>query len=261
MKPLTVLVVDDEPLARDTLTALVVEAADVTLLGACADGEQARQRILAANPDIVLLDIEMPGMRGVDLLDALPESHRPVVVFVTAYDAYAVRAFELEAADYLLKPFSDRRFFEVLERAKRRVLERRMSTLALQLAGSNANSPAHDDEPGYLQRIPIKRRGRQMLIPVADIRWIESDDYCARLHTSQGRFLLRGSLATLEERLDPAVFLRVHRSAIVRLDAVTEIRPRANGGRVLKLADDELIPVSRARVKAIEAQLLPHLGR
>ena len=260
MTPLSVLVVDDEPLARETLVTLVQRASDVELLGECSNGHQAREQIRLSKPDIVLLDIEMPGVRGIDLLAELGPEECPAVVLITAYDQHAVRAFELKAADYLLKPFSDERFYEVLDGARRRVLEQRVAALASQLAQDHdASSQGPPLPTRYLERIPVKQRGRQLLVPVASIRWIESEDYYVRLHTKESRYLLRTSIAALERRLDPSAFVRVHRGAIVSIGSVLEIRPRPNGGRLIELEGGDVVPVSRSRVKAVEAKLVPLL--
>ena len=181
-----------------------------------------------------------------------------MVVYVTAYAQHAVRAYDLEAVDYVLKPFSDQRFAEALARAKRRVRESELSALAARLAAGHAEKRADPPEPArtrYLDRFAVRRGDRRVLVGVETIRWIESEDYYVRLHFDGATHLLRTSLAALEGRLDPDRFLRVHRTAIVRRDAVLEIRLLANGIRMLVLDDGTELPVARSRLREVESWL------
>ena len=241
---LGVLVVDDEPLARETLVDLVGRAPGVELVGQCGDGIHAARAIGELQPDIVLLDIEMPGLRGTDLAAKLEGGDRPSIIFVTAYGEHATQAFDLRADDYVLKPYSDERLFQAIERAKQRIHERTMA------------ADAATNKQGGLDRIEVRQHRRRLLVPVADLRWLESDDYYVRLHTLDGKsYLIRSSLKLLEEGLDPQEFLRVHRGALVRSSLVTEIRTRATGARQVVLDNGQQVAVSRSRVKAVEARL------
>jgi two-component system LytT family response regulator len=258
VRPLTVLVVDDEPLARETVRDLLAGDGDVELIGECGDGRSALAQIRERRPDIVFLDIELPAASGIAALAELSTGERPVVVYVTAYAQHAVRAFDLEAVDYVLKPFSDQRFAEALERAKRRVRERELSALAARLAGAHREKQPDPPAPkkrDYLDRLAVRRGDRRMLVGVEQIRWIESEDYYVRIHLDGASHLLRTSLATLEGRLDPDRFQRVHRTAIVRRDAVAEIRVLASGIRMLVLDDGSELPVARSRLREVETWL------
>jgi two-component system LytT family response regulator len=203
----------------------------------------------------------MPGLDGFEALARVVEHYVPVVVFVTAYDQYAVRAFEAQAVDYLLKPFDDERFAEALRRAKKAVegrdLEGRAERLLALLdgprsAGADSAGPAAPAASRYPARLMVRSGPRLLFVRPEQIDWIEAEDYYSRVHVSGASYLLRASLAELEGRLDPAEFARVHRSAIVNLDRVREIHPDAKGQEVVRLEDGTLVPISRGRRAALE---------
>ena len=254
-----VLVVDDEPLARRMVAALLDGDAEIETIDECSDSKAAQEIIRRQRPDIVFLDIEMPEVTGLDLAREISEDG-PVVVFVTAFSRYAPEAFEVNASDYVLKPFSDARFNDALQRAKRRVRERRLGDLATQLASLSSELKAEDEPPEnktdgmYLQRLSFKHGERTIVLRTAEVVWIEAEDYYVRVHSSRGRHLLRTPLAVLEARLDPLQFLRVHRGAIVNLQAVVEVRDA--GGLTLLLNDRSEVPVSRSKRAVVEASLL-----
>lgn len=254
-----VLVADDEPLARRMVAALLHQDNEIEAVFECADSTSARELIGRHRPDIVFLDIEMPEVTGLDLARDLTEDG-PVVVFVTAFSRYAPEAFDVSASDYVLKPFSDQRFSEALERAKRRVRERRLGDLATRLATLSSELRPDDQQPeqksdgGYLQRLSFRECDRTIVIKTAELIWIEAEDYYVRIHSSRGRHLVRTALTTLEGRLNPQQFLRVHRGAIVNVQAVTEVRDA--GGLALVLTDGTEVPVSRSRRAAVESSLL-----
>ena len=254
-----VLVADDEPLGRSMVAALLREDGEVETVYECADSASARELIARHHPDIVFLDIEMPEVTGLDLARDLTEDG-PVVVFVTAFSRYAPEAFEVSASDYVLKPFSDRRFSEALQRAKRRVRERRLGDLANKLATLSSELRPDDQPPeqksddSYLQRLTFREGDRTIVVKTAELIWIEAEDYYVRIHSSRGRHLVRTSLTTLEGQLHPLQFLRVHRGAIVNLQEVTEVRDA--GGLTLVLTDGNEVPVSRSRRAAVESSLL-----
>ena len=227
MSTLSVLVADDEPLARAMVAAIVREDPEIARVIECGDAEVARQIITEQRVDIAFLDVEMPGMTGLDVASELPPE-QPVVVFVTAFGQYATGAFDVHAADYVLKPFSDARLTEALARAKRRVREARAHGVQAD-AKPQAQQPGQPTEGAYLQRIAIKDGERAIIIKVADILWVEAQDYYARVHARTGRHLVRVTLLSLEARLDPRQFLRVHRAAIVNVEEVREVSDR--GGR------------------------------
>ena len=257
-----VLVADDEPLALGMVAALLRSDAEIESVLECADARAAREMIAEQHPDIVFLDIEMPEMTGLDIAaDLTPDG--PVIVFVTAFSRYATEAFEVNASDYVLKPFSDQRFFEALQRAKRRVRERRMGELATPAGDAvtriavRSAEPSKHAEPGYLKRLAFKHQDRTIVVKTADIVWIEAEDYYVRIHSKQGRHMVRASLASLETRLDPRDFLRVHRAAIVNVDEVREVQD--NGAPALVLSDGTEVPVSRSRKSQVESALIPRL--
>ncbi len=271
-----VLVVDDEPLARETLTYLLEQDPEVDLVGECGDGASALEVIRAQHPDLVFLDIEMPELSGLEVAAALAPPELPTIVFVTAYNQHAVNAFDVEALDYIVKPFSDTRFFAALERAKRRVRERRLGALAEQMAslavqhgdttgpitaGVPASSMRNTVEPPNLSRIRVTTGGRTLIVKAQDVDWIESDDCYARLHTQNGSHLVRASLTSFEQRLDPERFLRIHRGAIVNLDRVVEIEHLFKGARTVVLNNGTRLRVSRSRQRQVDEILAPKLGQ
>jgi two-component system, LytTR family, response regulator len=251
---LTALIVDDEPLARERIRGLLAADSDVVVIGECASGAEAVRAVRANRPDLLFLDVQMPGMDGFETLEAIHAGRGgaiPAVVFVTAYDQFAVRAFEVHALDYLLKPFDRERFAAAVRRAKANV-ERAQSgevatRLAALLAGRRPQSP-------YLRRLVVSGAGRILVVDVADIRWIESEGNYVRLHTSADAYLHRETMKALEARLDPEEFLRIHRSAIVRIDRVKELRPWFHGAYIVVLSDGTELQSSRGfsgRLKAV----------
>jgi two-component system LytT family response regulator len=248
MAPLRTLIVDDEALARDTLRRLLGQDPEIALVGECAGGAEAADRIRAESPDIVFLDVQMPEVDGFETLRrAGPTS--TVVVFTTAYDQYALRAFEAEALDYLLKPFDDARFFRTLDRAKGRVRDRQVhqATRTLIATLGEQTQPSAQPTAPYADRIAVRERGRMVFVAVDDIDWIEAADYCVRIHASGRIHLLREPLRDLEGRLDPRRFIRVHRSALVNLSRIKELQPHFNGESVVLLSDGTRLRLSRGR--------------
>jgi two-component system LytT family response regulator len=253
--PLRVLVVDDEPLARSGVAELAGRDPELVVVGQCGDGAGALAAIRSLRPDLVLLDVQLPELDGFELLRRLEPGERPAVVFITAYDHFAVRAFDVHAIDYLVKPFDDTRFAEAVTRAKSAVrdaragrLNERLSDLLEHLAGA----PPAD---AWLTRIVVKTGGRVVLVRVDEIDWIEAADYCVKLHVRDKVHVLRESLQALETRLDPARFFRVHRSAIVNLDRVTELPPLFKGEHVVLLRDGTRLKLSRSRRVRLESRL------
>lgn len=246
MTRVRLLVVDDEPLARAAVTAMIGMDPDVELIGECGDGLAARDAIGRLRPDIVYLDIEMPGLDGLRLADSLA-SQGPVIVFTTAYTEYATQAFDVAATDYVLKPFSRERLMESLARAKRRLRERRLG----ELADDVIDAPA---EPRtLLTQLCVKQGDRSVTVDVDDVIWVEAQDYCVMVHSTVGRHLLRASLASFETRLDPLRFIRVHRAALVNAAHVRRVLDR--DGLTLVLSDGSEVGVSRARRQQVAAHL------
>jgi two-component system, LytTR family, response regulator len=246
---LRVIVVDDEPLARDLIRALLAKHADVTVVGEAA-GVEAAALIARTRPDIMFLDIQMPEVDGFQLLEMVGAEAVPAVVFVTAYDRYALRAFEVHALDYLLKPVDERRFATALEHAKKNARGRRdgeVDARIAQLLAERASSRS---------RFLVPVRGKVIVVDAEQIEWVEAADYYVSLHvssaTGSASHLLRETMDDLERQLDPQKFVRVHRSAIVNLDRVREIHPLFRGDCTLVLADGAQVKLSRSRRKNFE---------
>jgi two-component system LytT family response regulator len=254
MTDLRVLVVDDEPLACEMVAELVRADPDVASVICCADATEAAQALAHDRPDIAFLDVEMPETNGIAVAAGLPDDG-PVTVFITAFSQYAPQAFDVRAIDYVLKPFSDERFREALDRAKRRVRDRRRLERADRTGVTAADSPPAP--PARLERLTLGTRDRSVVVRIADVIWIEAQDYYACVHSGHGRHLVRATLTSLEGRLDPARFLRVHRGAIVNLDAVTDIDEQQ--GMRVKVTGGTFIPVSRNRRRKVRAALTPTL--
>lgn len=242
---ITALVVDDEPIARHAIVRLLRDDAEIELLGECGDGASAIAAIRSQSPDLVFLDIQMPATNGIDVVAAIGAERMPATVFVTAYEQYAVRAFEANAVDYLVKPFSRERFLHTLRRAKAR--------LAAALAGATQASSSSMlrtlDElrhrGDYLERIPVRVDEHVVLVPVEDIVWIKANRNTAQLHVAQHVYEVRETMAALEARLDPRHFARVHRSAIVNVRRVKAIHPWFNGYHVVVMDTGQELRMSR----------------
>lgn len=251
------LVVDDEPLARLGVTARLRPYADFTLLGECSTGEQALEWMARVTPDLVFLDIQMPGLSGLQALKEVPPSRRPMVIFLTAYDDYAVEAFEVQALDYLLKPVDDARFDMALERARRLWLMKQQNGLLEHVEGPVQASSQPQSEP--LRRFAVRRGSEITFVNVADVDWIEGLGDYAGLHVGSRTHLVRESLTALAQRLDQRYFLRVHRSAIVRIDAILRIEPLANRDYLITLQNQSAIRSSRTYSKAVRKLMLNDL--
>jgi two-component system LytT family response regulator len=256
---LRVLIVDDEKLAREGVRALLETEPDVRIAGECADGASAVEAIRAGGVDVVLLDVQMPGMSGLDVLRALPDESVPVVVFLTAHDEYALRAFDASALDYIVKPFSDARFRTAISRARRQVQQRRLGAAGFDLAAlvdKLAAVEAPSPQPHWRDRFVVRSIGRVSYVPVSEIIWIGAADYYAELHTTDGKHhLVREAMQQIEARLDPAHFVRVHRTAIVRLDQVAELRTDGADRHVVVLRNGVRVPLGKSRRELVEQRL------
>jgi len=243
------LIVDDEPPARQTLRLLLVREG-FQIVGECAHGRDAIAAIARHTPDLLLLDVQMPGMDGFDVLRAIGPTAVPALVFVTAYDRYALKAFETHALDYLLKPFSDERFAEVMTRVRNRLSEKQLADSGRRLASLLASRPA-EETPAT---IVVREGSRTLVIPLDDIIWIEAEDYYVRLHMREKRTLVRLTLKKLADTLDQR-FVRVHRSAIVNIHHVRTMDPLASGDQLLVLSDGTELRASRTYRSTVEARL------
>ena len=245
------LIADDEPLARGVVRGLLAGYADVDIVGESRDGTETLGAIRSLAPDLVFLDIQMPELDAFDVLASLGVGNSPAVVFVTAYDDFAVRAFEEAALDYLVKPFTDDRFHRAMTRVRRHVAAG--DTQAVAQAFSALLDRQHASSK-YLQRILVTSGARSVSVRTADILWIEADDYYARLHVPGASHLVRQALTALEGRLDPATFVRVHRGAMVNLDCVRELRRGERGQLDVVLVDGSRIAVSERRRESVLAK-------
>jgi two-component system LytT family response regulator len=245
VEPVRVLIADDEPPARAKLRRFLDADPEVAVAGEAASGTEAVEMIERLRPDLVFLDIQMPGADGFGVLQAIDPAALPHVVFVTAYDEYALRAFEVHAVDYLLKPFDADRFRTALARAKERVrarppaggdgLDERIRRVLAEAR------PA----PGYLERVLVRTGTRAVFLRTDEVDWLEAEENYVRLHAGAESYLVRGTLAGLEERLDPARFIRVHRSHIVNLASIRELHPWSHGDWMIVLRDGRQLMLSR----------------
>jgi two-component system LytT family response regulator len=252
LTPLRVMVVDDEPLAREGLAEQLRAIPGVEVVGVHADGAAALQAMDREAPDALFIDIRMPGLDGFDVVAALDPTNAPAVVFVTAYDAFAVKAFEMNAMDYLLKPATAERLVRAVEKVSNRSrtadsgYTERFSDLLERVAGTR---------PRGVGRLMVREVGQVVVIPTADIDWIEGADYYARLHVGTRAHLMRESLTSLEKRLDPARFLRVHRSAIVNVARVRVLEAAERGDGVAVLRSGARVRVMRAHRAELEKRI------
>jgi len=247
-----VVIVDDEPLVRLGLRRTLKDIPGVELVADCRQGLEALKVIRKEKPDLLLLDVQMPGLTGFDVVDALEEAERPAVIFVTAFDEYAVRAFEIQAVDYLLKPFDDERVTRAIGRARQRLKADGKSAGSADLAG--LVSLANDRAP-HLERLLVRDRSRTEVIAVSEVDWFEAADNYIRIHLGSRRELTRDTLSALESRLDATRFRRVHRSALVNLARVKSLKVEQSGDAVLTLHSGAQVPVSRTYRKELEAAL------
>lgn len=243
-----VVLADDEVLARQKLRQLLRDIEDVEIIGECSTAHETIELVKLAAPDLLFLDIRMPDMDGFDVVDAVSDINgtRPRIIFVTANDSFAVRAFEVHAIDYLLKPFAAERLLVAVQRARD------------QLASNKVIISGHDvpvSPARYTTRIVFKSRGRILFLSVNDIRWIEAQENYVKICTGSESHLLRETIGHIEARLDPQEFLRVHRSAIVNLHYVKEVKNEANGDAMVVLTSGEKIPISRSHRSKIEKLL------
>ncbi|MDB4916905.1 MAG: two component transcriptional regulator, LytTR family [Gemmatimonadetes bacterium] len=251
-----VLIVDDEPAARRGARLVVESRPDFQVVGECTNGSEAIVAIRALGADVVLLDIQMPGQNGFDVIRALGADHMPDVVFVTAHDSHAVKAFEVAAVDYIVKPYTDARLLDALDRARARQDGRRAELLRQQLrqllqvesAGGSPEIPPPSRQ--YLSRFLVTVGSQRLVVEVADVTCIRADDYCVTIFAGGSAYVMRESLTRLEERLDPHLFLRVHRSALVRTASILKL-DALPGNLSVVLRDGTRVPVSRSRRDAI----------
>jgi two-component system LytT family response regulator len=267
--PIRVLIVDDEPLARQRLEDLLRDEPGVEIVASVDNGASAVEAVRSLRPDIAFLDVQMPGKTGIDVVREVGPDAMPLTIFVTAYDRYALQAFDLAAVDYLVKPFDDERFEQAFQRARRYVELEEMGELRERLLAvldggarsapaSTPAAPASGGSPGgspYLERIAVEMRGKVRVVPVSQIEYITASGPYVELHTSERAYLIREAIHTLEEKLDPNRFLRIHRSIIVRVDLIDTFHRGAGGDYEVQLKSGARLRVSRSRREELERRL------
>jgi two-component system LytT family response regulator len=243
---LRALIVDDERVARQRIRRLLAStASDIAVIGECGDGVTAVETIVREEPELVFLDVQMPELDGFGVVSALDPAALPAIIFVTAFDKYALRAFDVHAIDYLLKPFTTDRFRTAVLRARdrieRRTLDNGLASLAQTLR----------ERPRYLTRVSVKTAGKIVLVDVATVDWIEAADNYVRLHVGTREYLHRETLAGLEKQLDPERFVRIHRSALVQVDRIAELHPASHGDMDVVLRNGKTLTLSRTCVEGV----------
>src|SRR4051794_18229431 len=258
-KPIRVLIADDEALARDRIADLLVHEKNVKVVGTASTGLEAIEAIRTLKPDLVFLDVQMPGRTGLEVVDDIGAETMPATIFVTAFDKFALNAFDRAAVDYLVKPFDDERFAQAFRRARKmieleevqEVTQRLLSLLHEPPTEAAPPVPKHD----YLERISVESRGQVRVVPVDKIDYITADGPYAELHIGDRVFAIRERMQTLDERLDPEVFFRIHRSAIVRLDRIDTLLRHPGGDYGVRLKNGTELSLSRGRREELEAKL------
>jgi two-component system LytT family response regulator len=245
-----VMIIDDEPLARRGVRAWLRKTPDVKIVGECGDGASAVEGILKLEPDLIFLDVQMPGMDGFGVLRALPTEHLPAVIFLTAHEEHALRAFEVSALDYLLKPLDDERFEAAMNRARKQM----DAASKTELVGRMLRLLDQQNDK-YASRFTVRMGSRIQVVPVEDLEWISSAGDYTELHTRGAIHLLRETMNSLEQRLDPSRFARIHRSRIVNLARILELRSIENREYIVKLRDGSQHRSSRTYADRVEGWL------
>ena len=259
LEKIRTLIVDDEPLARRNLRLLLERDPQIEIIDECRNGREAVQAVNKLSPDLIFLDIQMPEMDGFDVLASVGAEQIHAIIFVTAFDQYALKAFEVHALDYLLKPFDDARFQKALEQAKSQIEQRALNKISRKLLAllEERESKREQRAPrkSYLTRLMVKLASRVVLLKVNEIDWIEADGNYAKLHIGKKSHLLREKMHDLEAQLNPQKFVRIHRSIIVNLDRIKEMHPHFNGDYIVVLEDGVQLKLSRSRREHLETRL------
>ena len=255
---ITVIVVDDENIARRRLVRLLEETGEATVVAECAGGRDAVTRIAELSPQMVFLDVQMPDLDGFAVLQELADASLPAIVFVTAFDQYAVRAFDVHAVDYLLKPYDTNRFREAFERAKERIDARARNDEDRRLRALLRDylSEGQPSDRDYLDRVAVKVDGVLRIVRTADIDWWETDGNYVRLHVGPANHLIRATATSIENQLDPKQFLRIHRRYIVNIDRVAEVQPWFGGDSIVLLKGGAKLRLSRTYRERLHSRLL-----
>jgi two-component system LytT family response regulator len=240
-----VLIADDEPLARQRVRLLLAEEPGVEIIAECADGFEAVDQILATKPDLIFLDVQMPEMDGFEVLRRIPQASLPVVIFTTAYDQHALRAFEANALDYLLKPFKPTRFKAAVQRARERIADKQAGHTTRGLLALLDQAPAPRTHRGQLTRLAVKTPGKVTFVDLNNVHAIEAAGKYAVIHVGKENHILRETMSSLESNLPPQQFLRISRSVIVNLDQIQELQPMFKGENLVLLKNGKTYPTTR----------------
>ena len=251
-KRIRALIVDDEPLARERLANLLQPLEDIEIVGQCRDGEEAITSIVDLTPDLVFLDVQMPHMNGFDVIEAVGSERMPLVIFVTAYDQHALRAFQVRALDYLLKPFDRERFADALQRARKAIERNETGDLGRRLLALVKD--LRKDQP-RAERLVVKSGGRLFFLRADEIDWVEAAGNYVRLHVGTTAHLLRETMNAIEGRLDPEKFFRIHRSRIVNMERIQEMQPWLNGEYAVVLRTGTRLTLSRGYREKLQERL------
>lgn len=243
MATIRTLIIDDEPLARQGIRSLLEQDAEIEIIGECTDGVQAIEEIQRSTPDLIFLDVQMPEVNGFDVIDALQSFRTPGIIFVTAFDQYAIEAFKVHALDYLLKPVDEKRFRTALDHAKIFIRSNKNHLLNEKLLNLLGDLKK---EQKYPSRIVIKSNGRILFLPVHEIDWIEAAGDYATIHARKEKYLIREKMSALESKLDANIFIRIHRSTIVNAERIKELQPKFRGEYVVCLNDGTQLTMSRS---------------
>jgi two-component system LytT family response regulator len=252
MKKIKTAIVDDEPLARERLAALLGSEPDIEIVAQCRDGEEAVTAIQDYAPDLMFLDIQMPQMNGFDVIDTVGPERMPLVIFVTAYDQHALRAFQVRALDYLLKPFDRERFSEALDRARKQIEREETGDLGRRLLALVKDLRRDQPRP---DRLVVKSAGRLFFLRMDEIDWIEAAGNYVKLHVGTTSHLLRETMNSIETRLDPEKFFRIHRSRIVNMERIQEMQPWLNGEYAVLLRTGTRLTLSRGYREKLQERL------
>jgi two-component system LytT family response regulator len=252
-----VVVADDEPLARQRIEDLLAKEAGVELAAVATNGDEAVETLRKEKPDLVFLDVQMPGRTGLEVIEAIGAEQMPATIFVTAFDQFALKAFDLAAVDYLVKPFDDERFQQALRRARRSIELQEVQQMTQRLLTLVQNPPPLPPPAAspYLDRIAVESRGQVRVVPVERIDYITASGPYAELHVGEKVYAVRERMQTLEAQLDPDVFFRIHRSAIVRLDRIDTLLHSAGGDYGVRLKNGIELSVSRSRREELDAKM------
>jgi two-component system LytT family response regulator len=253
-KPIRVLIADDEALARDRIADLLVREKNIQIAGTASTGLEAIEAIRTLHPDLVFLDVQMPGRTGLEVVDDIGAEKMPATIFVTAFDQFALKAFDVAAVDYLVKPFDDERFTQALRRARKSLEVRDVEQMKQLLTVLQTQRAAEPETPPreYLDRIPVESRGQTRLVHVSRIDYITASGPYAELHVGERTFAVRERMQTLEEKLDPKLFFRTHRSVIVRLERIDTLLRASGGDYAVRLKDGTELSLARTRREELE---------